>query len=119
MGKKVLVIERDEDILHVIEKILSDQNFEVIASRIEVDMIDKIIQIKPHAILLDIISPTVAGTKLCKEIKASPRIKHIPVIVLSTHFDVNSFRKDCADTVISKPFDMDDLIETVKKQIVA
>ena len=119
MSKTVLVIEKDEDILHIITKILAEQNFQVIASRTEDDMLDKISEIKPHAIILDIINPTKAGTKLCNEIKASPAMKHIPVIVLSTHFDVKAFSNECADEVVSKPFDIDELIKTVKKQVIA
>lgn len=116
MKKTVLVIERDEDILVVIETVLLEQNYHVISSKTESGMIQRIAEIKPDVVILDVIRPTADGTELCKGIKSTEIIKHIPVIVLSTHFDIRAFKSDCADDVLAKPFNIDDLIDILEKQ---
>ncbi|HEY0054719.1 MAG TPA: response regulator [Pedobacter sp.] len=118
MKRKVVVIERDKDILQIIETILNQQNYQVFSFLTELEALKRIEEIKPNAIILDVIKPSTEGTKLCKAIKKTPEIKDIPVIVLSTHFDIKSFRDVCADEIISKPFDIDELIEAVNKQTV-
>lgn len=119
MKKTVLVIEKDDDILYIITSILAEQNYNVVASKTEIDAIPKIKKLKPHAILLDIINPTTEGTALCKAIKATKEIKHIPVIVLSTHVKIEAVKKICADEIIPKPFNIDELVSVVEKQALA
>ncbi|MBC7914509.1 MAG: response regulator [Pyrinomonadaceae bacterium] len=118
MKKKIIVIERDRDILQIIEIILTNQDYQVFSIPSELGAVQKIIEIKPHAILLDVISPTADGTQLCKAIKATPEITNIPLIVLSTHFDIKSVKSICGDDILSKPFDINELIEAVNKQAI-
>ena len=117
MKKKILVVERDKDILQILDVILTRQDYQVFSLPTENEALQKTIEIKPDAFLLDIISPTEDGTKLCRAIKATPEIKHIPVIVLSTHFDNSQIKNICADDIVSKPFDIDELIEAVNKNV--
>jgi DNA-binding response OmpR family regulator len=115
--KKILVVEKDPDIRHVIEYILKEQNYEVFIAHTETEILENIRQITPDAILLDIINTTAEGTALCNAIKANPEINHIPVIVLSTHVKIQSLKSVCADEVVSKPFDIDELISVIETQI--
>lgn len=117
MKKKILVIEKNEAILDVIEHILTDEGYEVRLSLTEDNIFDQILNYKPDAILLDIIRPTVEGTELCRNIKAAETTKHIPVIVLSTHNKAASIKDVCADEVINKPFDVSFLLNMVEKHL--
>ncbi len=117
--KKILVLEKDEDILQIIIHILNDEGYEVKGSRSEKGMIDEIKAYAPDAILLDIIQPTALGSELCRTIKLEQGICHIPVIVLSTHSKVDILKDICADEIVKKPFDVSFLVETLEKQFVA
>lgn len=117
--KKILVLEKDEDILQIIGHILTDEGYDVKLLRSEKGMIDVIEEYRPDAILLDIIKPSDEGTELCRTIKESDALNHIPVIVLSTHSKVETVKEICADEVIKKPFDVDFLVGTIQKQLVA
>ena len=119
MGKRILVVERDKDILDLITTILEGKGFIVSQSRTETAIVDRVIKEKPDAIILDIIKPTPEGTALCDDIKKTKSIKHIPVIVLSTYPNIKSSKVECADEIISKPFDIDELIDEIEKQVVA
>ncbi len=117
MMKKILVVERDKDILHVIEYILKEHNYNVFTAHTEKEIISSIKEITPDAILLDVIKPTEEGTALCNAIKAHPEICHIPVIVLSTHFNIQSLKSVCADEVLEKPFDIHELVAVIERQL--
>ncbi len=119
MKQKVLVVERDSDILEIISHVLMDEGYEPILCRSEEGIFELIQTSKPDAILLDIVKPTDQGTRLCREIKAAETTKHIPVIVLSTHAQIDDVKNICADEIVKKPFDIDLLIDVVKHQLAA
>jgi DNA-binding response OmpR family regulator len=118
MKKTVVVIERDSDILNVVEYILTQRGYKVISFQEEDEAFEKIVEIQPDGILLDIIKPSDAGIKLCLAIKEAEKTKHIPVIALSTHPKAVAVKGICADEVLSKPFDIDELVAAVNEQFV-
>ena len=118
-NKKILVLEKDEDILHVIGHILIDEGYGVKLLQTDKDFIKEIEAYQPDAILLDIIKITPEGTELCRKLKEAKGISQIPVIVLSTAPKVEVIKEICADEVVKKPFDIDLLVDTVEKQLAA
>ncbi len=120
MKKRILVVEKDRAIQEILDYILSEEGFTVKTLGSIEYILEEIINYRPHAILLDIILPGVEGIEVCKSIKTSSNTKHIPVIVISTNPQVTATIKEvCADEVISKPFDLDDLISVIKEQVAA
>lgn len=117
--RKILIIEKDEDILQIISQILSEEGYSVSSSRTEKGIFDLIQEVKPDAILLDIMKPTAQGTEVCRAIKDHEKFKHIPVIVLSTFMQVDIFKEICADEVIPKPFDIDLLLQVIEDHLAA
>lgn len=117
MSTKILVVENDSDILQMIGHVLSDEGYDPLLCKNEHGIFDVIREKKPDVILLDVVKPTDQGTVLCREIKAAETTKHIPVIVLSTHAQIDSVKEICADEVIKKPFDIDYLLAVVREQL--
>ena len=119
MKKKVLVVERDEDILFVIRHILEDQGFEVGVSRTEEGIVQRVIAEMPDIVLLDIIKPTEAGKALCNALKLVDSIKHIPVIVLSTYPQIQKENIECANEVVDKPFDASEIVNIINEHLLS
>ena len=120
MKKKILVVENDKDILNIISYILEDEGYEVESLRSVKGLIEKIYSYKPDAILLDIIVPGVEDSEICQVIKKTKNINHIPLVVLTTHPVVTaSIKEICADEVISKPFDINNLVQIISNQLAA
>ena len=71
-------------------------------------------------ILLDVMMPEMDGYEVCQELKASPRWKDVPVILLTARVDAESIAKGfevgCID-YITKPFHADELLARVKNHI--
>lgn len=117
MKKRILVIEKNKDILELINLVLTDEGYKVYAVTNEKDIFEQINTHQPDAILLDIVKPTTEGTELCRQLSLADETAHIPVIVLSTHPHISKVKEICADEVVQKPFDIDFLLEVLAEQL--
>ena len=69
----------------------------------------------PDLIVLDAILSNTDGKEICKRLKNDQRTKHIPVIMMSAHPNIQDFAKNAgADAYIDKPFNMEDLLKLVQ-----
>ncbi|MET1055667.1 MAG: response regulator [Pedobacter sp.] len=117
MKKKILVLEKNKDILELIDIILTEEGYDLDLINSDKEVFDHIKDFGPDAILLDIIHPTAEGTALCEAIKSSGNTSHIPVIVLSTHPKAEIVKEICADEVVHKPFDVSFLVSVIEQQL--
>jgi two-component system chemotaxis sensor kinase CheA len=72
---------------------------------------------RPDVILMDIMMPELNGFETCLKIKADPRFKSIPVVILSAKPKNEVYEKGMlsgASGYISKPFDPYDLVRQVE-----
>jgi len=115
MSKKIVVIEDDDDILELMQYILEDEGYQVLASN-KFERLDTIIQQQPDLVLLDDRMPGEYGHVICSRIKSNPRTKDIPVILVSATRDLSQIAHDChADSFLPKPFDLNELLNLVKQ----
>lgn len=71
---------------------------------------------KPDIVITDIVMPVMDGYELCTSLKANPKTKDIPVIILTQLSDPNDVIKGLqanADNFISKPYTEEFLIERI------
>jgi len=80
---KILIVEDEEILLGVLQKKLSAEGFEVAMARNGEEGLEKIREIKPDLVLLDIIMPKKDGFAVLEEMAAEKEMKNIPVIMIS------------------------------------
>ncbi|MES2107742.1 MAG: response regulator [Bacteroidota bacterium] len=113
MKKKVLIIENDQDIRHIVEFILNEKGFETLSIP-EPDELSEIIPFEPDLILLDEFINSRPGHRLCRKIKQVAGLATVPVIILSTANDIELIATECdANDYIRKPFDVEDIVGKV------
>src|ERR1700743_1449955 len=120
-AKKILVIEDDKDIRDTIVYILEEENYEVISSE-DSKILKSISTIKPDLILLDNWltdwKSDANGQQLSKELKTNPATSHIPIIIISAVSNIKEIAEaGQADDYLRKPFDLNELVDTVKKYL--
>ncbi len=113
MKKKVLIIENDQDIRHIVEFILREQGFTTMSIP-EPEELSAIIPFAPDVILLDEFINSRPGHRLCRKIKQVAALKNVPVIILSTANDIELIAKECeANDYVRKPFDVEEMVDKV------
>ncbi len=73
---------------------------------------------KPNLILMDIMMPDMDGYSSCSAIKGDPDTKDIPVVMLTGiehELNVRLSMEMGADGYITKPFSLEELLETVNR----
>lgn len=112
---KILVIDDDKDLLEVTQSLLTKKGFEVEINTNWEQALQKIETFKPQIILLDVFLNDVDGLDICKQLKAMPDTRHIPVLIFSAYPRVaeSVIYEYGADDFIAKPFEVNDLIVKV------
>ena len=57
--------------------------------------------------------PGVDGITVCKTVRHDPNMERMPIIMMSASRSAIQQAKSCGDAVLSKPFDLDRLLNTV------
>lgn len=74
--------------------------------------------IRPDLYLFDVNLPDGSGVELCNQIKKDTESEDIPVIIMSAHANLKTMADECQpDELISKPFDLDSLLCSIKSVI--
>ena len=82
------------------------------------DIIDRISNAKPDAILMDNRIPDKGGIEATQLLKNNHSTKHIPVIFFSANTNVEQLSQQAgADYFLQKPFDIDEIKSVVKEEI--
>jgi len=118
MSKLIQIIEDDEAIRDVIEYILQQSEYDVTVASNAKEFKINLFNSLPDLILMDVRLPDGNGIQLCRKLKQSLETRHIPVIIMSAHANAEESSKEAfADAFIAKPFDLNDLLKLIEKQL--
>ena len=115
---RVLVVDDDDVIRQLITVNLELEGFEVATAVDGQDCLDKVKDIKPDVITLDIMMPRLDGWEAADRLRADPETAGIKVVLLSARAqeaDLARGSRIGVDAYLTKPFDPDELIETVRR----
>ncbi len=115
--KRILVIDDDLVLIKLAETRLKANGYDVATSTEAAEGLKKAINDKPDLIILDVMMPIVNGYNFCRLLKSQHEHKGIPIILLTSRSgddDKKIGDEVGADAYITKPFNMDDLLNTVK-----
>ncbi len=118
---KLLLVEDDERIQTVLFKSLMDTNFFFIDLVNDgAQVIEEVINNSYDIILMDVDLPNVQGDDITKLIRDFPfkNIKNIPIIGITANAfeeNINDYLNKGMNAVVTKPFDLQELVETVLK----
>jgi DNA-binding response OmpR family regulator len=115
--KKILVVDDELDLVETIRFQLETEGFNVITAYNGEDALNLARTENPDLILLDIMLPKLDGYKVCRLLKFDEKYKNIPIIMLTARAqekDKIIGLETGANEYVTKPFDMDKLLEKVK-----
>jgi len=118
--KKILIIEDDMSLRENLTDFLFEKGYEVTVAVDGVTGVQSVIQQLPDLILCDITMPGMNGLELLKTIQQIKTTSAIPLIFITARVEKEDIRAGMqlgADDYITKPFDLNELLQTIRVRI--
>jgi signal transduction histidine kinase len=112
----VLVVEDTPDIIRVVHLSLR-QHFKVLAAEDGLKGLERALMDPPSLIITDLMMPGIDGHELTRRLRADPRTRHIPIVMLTARGDMEdrvAGLESGVNAYLTKPFSPKELLTTVR-----
>jgi twitching motility two-component system response regulator PilG len=114
--KTVMIVDDSPTIRKILGLTLERAGYKVVAEPDGESALERLVQVVPDVILLDIAMPKIDGYEVCRRIKGDRRTSHVPVVMLSgkdAFFDKVKGRVAGASEYLTKPFETPQVLAAV------
>ncbi|MES1217787.1 MAG: response regulator, partial [Bacteroidota bacterium] len=114
-GKKILIVDDNAEVRLYLKLILSD-SFELFETSNGKDALKIALEIVPAIIISDVLMPDMNGFEFCRAVKQDTAISHIPVVFLTSQWDVtmqSGGYEAGADIYLTKPVKKELLVQVI------
>jgi DNA-binding response OmpR family regulator len=114
----VLIIEDDDNIATALEYILSREGLNQDRVANGADAMGRIRALKPDLVLLDVMLPEVSGYEICQTVRSDKTLGGVKILMMTARGSAVERRKGMAmgaDGFISKPFELKELRDEVRR----
>lgn len=115
-SRRIMVAEDDDSIAYVLTDLLAERGYSVRRAREGVEALEWLTSWAPEVVLLDLMLPGMDGWAFrAAQRELDPPTRDIPVILVSGAYQAATAGEELnAAAVISKPFDLDDIVNAVE-----
>lgn len=120
MTARVLVVDDILPNVKLLEAKLKAEYYDVITALNGPEALKKVAEENPDVVLLDVMMPGMDGFEVCRQIKANPKIAHIPVVMVTALTDTEDRVRGLengADDFLSKPVNDTALMARVRSLV--
>lgn len=121
MGKKILAVDDEDDVLKMLVKRLTTAGYDVVTAQNGVDGIKLAKAEKPDLILMDINMPEMDGAQAGQILKNDMQTKNIPILYLTclvTKSEAEKMQNMIGGNYfIAKPYNPEELLQKIKTHI--
>uniref|UniRef100_A0A7C3RK19 Response regulator transcription factor n=1 Tax=Dictyoglomus thermophilum TaxID=14 RepID=A0A7C3RK19_DICTH len=115
--KKILIVEDEENVRSLIRETLDFlKKYEIHEAGTGREALEKIREVQPDLVILDIMLPDIDGYSICEQIKGDPSMNTMVLMLTarSSELDKKVGYSMGADEYMTKPFGLADLISKVE-----
>ena len=127
----ILIIDDEEDVADAVRRVLERAGFSVVTANAAADGIAEFERRPVDVVITDIIMPRMNGVEVIKAIRRLAKSTGIIAISGGGNFGAGAYRPEAitttaylaaakqagADVILTKPFDKDDLLESVRSLV--
>jgi DNA-binding response OmpR family regulator len=120
VGKRVLVVDDEPNIVMSLEFLMRRAGFEVQVARNGREALDALEDAAPDLLLLDVMMPEFDGYEVCERIRARPEWNGTKIVMLTARGREVERERGLAlgaDAYVTKPFSTRDLVDKVKHML--
>ena len=114
MDKRILVVDDEKPIADILKFNLQKEGYEVFCAYDGVEALEKVEEVQPEMILLDIMLPQKDGMEVCREVRKK---YDMPIIMLTekdSEIDKVLGLELGADDYVTKPFDINEVCARIQ-----
>lgn len=123
--KKVFLVDDDPDFVEAVRAVVESDGYLCEVAYDGQECLDRVGEVKPDIIILDVMMPEVNGHEACKALKENPATAKIPVILLtavasrvtSSNYTHRDMLESEAEDYIPKPVEPEVLLSRIKDWI--
>ena len=113
-----MVVDDSITMRKVTSRVLEGHDFEVITAKDGVDATEQMQERIPDLLLLDVEMPRMDGYELAEHVRADPRLRHIPIIMITSRAGKKHRERGeraGANVYLSKPYKESELLMEVSR----
>jgi two-component system alkaline phosphatase synthesis response regulator PhoP len=117
LKKKILVVDDDLQLCQLTCDILEEHAYVTSAAHNTDEAFKKLVDFKPHLIILDVWLPSIGGFEFCRQVRLDEHAHHIPILMLTVQdkeMDKVMGLEMGADDYMTKPFGQRELLARIK-----
>lgn len=118
LSAQILIAEDEPYIVDALRFVFGQAGYTVVAEPDGAAVIQRIRDVRPGIVILDLMLPNKNGFEILKELKGAPDLKDLPVLVLTARGqsrDRATAEQLGADAFISKPFSNQEVLQCVER----
>jgi CheY-like chemotaxis protein len=115
---RVLVVDDSATIRDLISLNLELEGFEVVTAVDGQDCLERVRDLCPDLVTLDVVMPRLDGFETARRLKADPGTAHLPVVFVTASAQTADLARGDevgADAYLTKPFEPQTLVATVRR----
>ena len=119
-NERILVVDDEPDLRLFVVTLLEDAGYVVRSATNGLDAMEQLNASVPDALLLDLAMPMRGGLAVLKTVRADPRLRALPVLILSGNDDGEKVVKGLelgADQYLTKPFSTWELLARLSSML--
>jgi two-component system, OmpR family, alkaline phosphatase synthesis response regulator PhoP len=116
-GERLVVVEDDPDLARTLTLALERDGFQITAFQTGREGLEGILSSPPDLVLLDLNLPDLDGLSLCRELRGTPAVQDLPLIILTARVEESDrvLGLDLgADDYVTKPFSLRELKSRIR-----
>jgi PleD family two-component response regulator len=124
-ARRALVVDDYDHMRQQLANVLKALGLEIVEAHHGADALDKLQEVSVDVVFTDIVMPEMDGYELCQEIRRTPELARLPIVVVSTHYDTHYIIRALqlgADDYVPKPVNKDlvaQVLERIRQPVAA
>jgi DNA-binding response OmpR family regulator len=118
MGKRILIVDDEPNIVTSLEFLMKREGFEVEIAVDGESALEAVGRGAPDLVLLDIMLPRMNGFEVCQKLRADPALRGMKIVMITARGRESEISRGLAlgaDLYVTKPFSTKELVAQVKQ----
>ncbi len=113
--RPILLVEDDAAIRETVTECLEAEGYGVRALSHGGEALEWLRRERPGLVILDLVMPVMNGAEVLERLRADPALRDLPVVLMTAALPTPRTPLPAAETVLTKPFELDQLLAAVAR----